>query len=72
MLVDTLLRAGGALKVLTTSRESLRVPGETVWRVPPLYAPDVNQATSVEQLARCAAVELFVDRASGIVPSFPD
>jgi predicted ATPase/DNA-binding CsgD family transcriptional regulator len=51
-----LLRSGPEVAVLTTSREPLGVPGETVWRVPPL---------AVEE-----AVALFVERAGAVRPLF--
>ncbi|MEA2844132.1 MAG: hypothetical protein QOJ69_1803, partial [Actinomycetota bacterium] len=38
-LVDALLQACPLLWVLATSREPLGVPGEVVWRVPPLTMP---------------------------------
>jgi predicted ATPase/DNA-binding SARP family transcriptional activator len=46
---EALLAGDGSLRLLTTSREALRVPGEAVWVVPPLQAGE--------------AVELFVERA---------
>ncbi|MFB9687934.1 helix-turn-helix transcriptional regulator [Amycolatopsis plumensis] len=51
-----LLRSCPEAAVLTTSREPLDVPGETVWRVPPL---------AVEE-----AVALFVERAGAVRPLF--
>ncbi len=51
-----LLRTCPEVAVLTTSREPLDVPGETVWRVPPL---------AVEE-----AVALFVERAGAVRPLF--
>ena len=56
------------IRILATSREPLDVPGETVQRVPPLAVPDRDSAVALE---RCAAVELFVERAeaSGGGPS---
>ncbi|WP_103337690.1 helix-turn-helix transcriptional regulator [Amycolatopsis sp. CA-126428] len=51
-----LLRSCPEVAVLTTSREPLAVPGETVWRVPPL---------AVEE-----AVALFVERAGAVRPLF--
>jgi predicted ATPase/DNA-binding transcriptional regulator YiaG/Tfp pilus assembly protein PilF len=38
-LAEALLRACPHLEVLATSREPLGIPGETVWRVPPLTVP---------------------------------
>ncbi|WP_206796418.1 LuxR C-terminal-related transcriptional regulator [Amycolatopsis sp. MtRt-6] len=51
-----LLRSCPEVAVLTTSREPLGVPGETVWRVPPLAVED--------------AVALFVERAGAVRPLF--
>ncbi len=55
-LVDSLLRACQRLTVLATSREALGVASETAWLVPPL--------------ASAEAVQLFVDRAQAVLPSF--
>ncbi|MFC7593144.1 ATP-binding protein [Nonomuraea antimicrobica] len=46
--------------MLATSREPLRVPGETVWRVPPLSVGGQESE----------AVRLFVARAGAAVPGF--
>jgi len=54
--------------VLATSREPLRVPGETVWLVPPLRLPDLTQEHQEQEGAE--AFRLFVDRASGAAPGF--
>jgi predicted ATPase/DNA-binding CsgD family transcriptional regulator len=51
-----LLKSCPEVALLTTSREPLDVPGETVWRVPPL---------AVEE-----AVALFVERAGAVRPLF--
>jgi predicted ATPase len=48
-MAESLLRHCSGLRLLATSREGLRVGGETIWPVPPLAADD--------------AVELFVARA---------
>ena len=55
-LVDSLLRRCPDVSVLATSREPLRVEGETVWRVP--------------SLDREEAVRLFADRAALADPRF--
>jgi predicted ATPase/DNA-binding CsgD family transcriptional regulator/Tfp pilus assembly protein PilF len=57
VLVDSLLRSCPRLQVLVTSRQSLGIPGEAVWRVPPLSLPAKG---SVEG----EAVELLVARAA--------
>jgi predicted ATPase len=59
------------LKVLTTSREALRVRGEHLYPVPPLGLPevDVKHPTPME-LAQYEAVQLFVERAQAVRPNF--
>ncbi|WBQ02513.1 ATP-binding protein [Kribbella sp. CA-293567] len=47
------------LSVLAASRELLRIPGESVYVVPPLGLPETD-----EQLDTSPAVKLFVDRAT--------
>src|SRR5262249_43918967 len=61
-LADVLLQAAAGLRVLTTSRESVNMTGETVLMVPPLSAPDVGERLSVAELAQFAAAALFADR----------
>jgi predicted ATPase/DNA-binding SARP family transcriptional activator len=55
-LVETLLRSCPRLAIIATSREALGVAGETAWLVPPL--------------ADREAIELFVERARSVLPSF--
>ena len=61
-LVDDLLRECSALRVLVTSREALRLPGEAVLHLGPLDLPSKWATTTA--LRECASVRLFVDRAS--------
>jgi predicted ATPase/DNA-binding CsgD family transcriptional regulator len=70
VLVETLLLTCPGLSILTTSREPLGVPGETVWTVPPLSLPEPDRASTVEHLMRCGAARLFVDRARSRLPAF--
>jgi predicted ATPase len=56
--------------VLITSREPLRVPGEIIWRVPPLQLPDPAPPADPAQLGQLAAVQLFIERARTAVPGF--
>ena len=70
-LVDTLLGACSHLRVLATSREALRVTGETSWPVPSLTVPEAGEdSPTVESLTRYEAVRLFVERARSRLPSF--
>ncbi|MFI6507188.1 tetratricopeptide repeat protein [Streptosporangium sp. NPDC050855] len=54
------------VRVLTTSREPLRVAGETVWRVPPLSLPRGGGHDPADS----EAVRLFVDRAAAASREF--
>jgi predicted ATPase len=58
------------LKLLATSREALHVRGEHLFAVPPLSLPSGPGQASVEQIARCEAVQLFVQRAQAVKPDF--
>lgn len=68
-VVGQLLRGCPGLRVLTTSREPLRITGERVWSLRPLAVPrraDVDLAA----LAASEAVRLFVERAGDTCPGF--
>jgi predicted ATPase/DNA-binding CsgD family transcriptional regulator len=69
-LAEQLLRSCPRLRVLATSRESLGVPGETVWRVPPLTLPYPREPARPDRLLRSEAVRLFVERARTAQPEF--
>lgn len=69
-LAELLLGAAPELSILATSREALAVPGESVWRVPPLPAPDGDEETLPEVLLQYPAVRLFVERARAVQPAF--
>jgi predicted ATPase/class 3 adenylate cyclase len=67
-LANALLRAGPEVRIIATSREALRVPGEQTYPVMPLAVPD--REAGLEALAKSDAVQLFVDRARLHKPSF--
>jgi len=69
-LVDAILRSCTAVTVLATSREPLRVNGETVWRVASLTVPDPEGLIDPREVARYEAVGLFLDRAQLAAPGF--
>ena len=62
-LVETLLQSAPRLSVLVTSREPLRVPGETVQSLPPLTVPPRSALLRVDEAMGYSAVQLFVSRA---------
>jgi predicted ATPase/DNA-binding XRE family transcriptional regulator len=69
-LVEDLLRRCSEVRILATSREALRVPGEVAWRVPSLPFPDPENHQSRETVARSDSVRLFVERAAMTRPDF--
>src|SRR5215212_931875 len=68
--VVELLHACPRLRVLVTSRSPLRLSGEQELHVPPLPAPAQGGAVSEGQIGAYPAVQLFVDRAGRVRPSF--
>jgi len=66
--IALLLREAPDLQILVTSREALNVPGEVVWRVPPLTLPPGSEAMAPEAMLTFDAVRLFSERASAVTP----
>jgi predicted ATPase/DNA-binding NarL/FixJ family response regulator len=69
-LVQRLLAACRGIRVVATSREPLRVRGETVWRVPPLELPAALERLTASEMLEHEAVRLFTDRAAAVRPGF--
>lgn len=69
-VVAALLQAAPGLKVLITSRASLRMSGEHELPVPPLQMPDPQQLPALEQLSQYEAIALFLQRAQAVKPDF--
>jgi predicted ATPase/DNA-binding SARP family transcriptional activator len=82
-LADQILAGCPDVRVLVTSREPLRIPGESLWPVAPLpvppplglapgeQAPDGNGiGTAGSRVAGYAAVRLLADRAAAVRPGF--
>ena len=67
-LVSDLLSACPRLKILTTSREALRVPGEWLYAVPPLDVP--KEISSVDVGSQFSALTLFTERARAVRSDF--
>jgi non-specific serine/threonine protein kinase len=70
VLAEQLLNACPELHILATSRELLGIAGESLWRVPPLTFADPRRMPPLAELAQCAAVRLFLDRASALDAGF--
>jgi predicted ATPase/DNA-binding SARP family transcriptional activator len=68
-LADHLLANCPQLKMMCTSRESLSIAGETVWRVPTLAVP-TETLKRENLLMMYESVRLFVERASAVRPEF--
>ncbi len=66
--VSELLQAAPDLKIIVTSRETLRVRAEHVFPVPPFGLPHPTDPTS--SIAESEAVQLFSERARAVRPEF--
>ena len=74
-LVDAVLRHAPSVSVLATSREPLRLHGESVWPIKPLACPDPDRyrsadAEALASLSGYEAVRLFLDRAASVQAGF--
>jgi predicted ATPase/DNA-binding CsgD family transcriptional regulator len=68
--VSELLEHCPGMSVLATSRASLRVNGEQQITVTPLSWPDPSASHTVEEVRSFDAIQLFVDRAQLVQPTF--
>lgn len=69
-LVSELLSACSHLKILTTSRESLRISGEWLYSVPTLEVLRESAAIDIETAAKVPALTLFAERARAVRSDF--
>ncbi len=71
-LVGTLLTEIPQLRIVCTSREPLDIPGEWVWRLPPLGSPSVSERAelSIDVITQFDAVKLFIERAARVRRGF--
>jgi len=74
-LTQALLQACPNLSILATSREGLRISGESTYRVPSLLPPDPSKLPAEEKDLAAIVLEydaavLFVERAGKQLPSF--
>jgi non-specific serine/threonine protein kinase len=62
---EVIIRLAPNAVILVTSRETLRIHGENVYRVPPLDVPE-NDIRQADELLGNSAVQLFMDRATAL------
>jgi predicted ATPase/DNA-binding SARP family transcriptional activator len=67
-LAAALLGACPNLRIVVTSREPLRLPGEATWVVPPLGVPESTASDDLDALLEYDGVRLFVERAAMFAP----
>lgn len=68
--IGELLRSASGIKILTTSRETLRIEGEQVYRLPSLDVPPATRSLGPNEALSYPAIQLFVERAAAIVNDF--
>jgi non-specific serine/threonine protein kinase len=69
-LATALLHGCPGLRILSTSRVPLTVPGEALWRVPSLSLPEAGRPGPPDEIREYEAVRLFVERARSVRPAF--
>jgi non-specific serine/threonine protein kinase len=76
-ICQQLLPACPQLTILITSREALKIYGETLWQVPALPVPlmgekveHINKPAQARGLRVNESVELFIERATSVLPTF--
>ena len=69
-VVAELLRSARAIKIVVTSRENLRIPGEKVVPIAPLELPSLRPLPTLDRLVLFEAVRLFIDCAEAAKPDF--
>jgi predicted ATPase/DNA-binding winged helix-turn-helix (wHTH) protein len=68
-MAETLTRLCPRTTIVATSREILRIDGESVYRVPPLDVPTIGQSAP-DYVLQYSAVELFVARTKALNAGF--
>ena len=69
-LTKALLQAAAQVRILATSREPLRIAGETTLQLPTLSVPDSGTTPALSELREIDAIRLFLDRAAAADPAF--
>lgn len=67
---ETVLAGTHNVRLLATSREALRIPGEHIHRLAALPTPPVSETITAAEALQYPAVQLFVERAIANVDTF--
>ena len=70
LLAESLVQGGARLRILATSREPIRVPGEMLFRLAPLAMPEISDGLTAPIAMTYSAVQLFVERAAMCLGEF--
>jgi predicted ATPase len=70
VLAESLVQGGARLRILATSREPIRVPGEMLFHLAPLAMPEVSDGLTAPIAMTYSAVQLFVERATMCLGEF--
>ncbi|MBV9093087.1 MAG: hypothetical protein JO132_04295 [Streptosporangiaceae bacterium] len=69
-LARYLLASAPGLRLLSTSREPLRIAAEMIWQVAPLSVAPAGAEPAASDVHRYEAIRLFAERASASCPGF--
>lgn len=69
-LAERLLWDCPGIRILATSREPLRISGESTFRIPSMAIPDGAHGKDLERIADCDSVRLLLERAKALKPEF--
>lgn len=70
VIAELLLSSCPGIKIIATSREAMNIPGEQIYKIPPLKQPDPKKNDTPEQLSQFESVRLFIERAYAVNPKF--
>jgi len=70
LIISELLVSCPGVKILTTSREALRIPGEWLYPVPTLDVPAESSSLDMEVVSEFSALTLFAERARAVRSNF--
>ena len=69
-LTEKLLRNCSKLKIISTSREALKISGEVIHKLASLTTPVPEKESTLESISQFEAVKLFIDRALTVDANF--